>query len=98
MLDNIIFNLKRIRTEIISIAIVSLLILFLPSAAQSGLMALFITKALFVTLGVLYAHGSRKFLFPYIDMRTVIEGHNLGAILFLMAWYGVIVWAFAVGG
>jgi hypothetical protein len=98
MLDDLVFNLKRIRTEIISIGILSLFIFFLPSAAQAGLMALFITKALFVTLGVLYAHGSRKFLFPYIEMRIAIEGHNLGAMLFLMAWYGVIVWAFAVGG
>jgi hypothetical protein len=61
-------------------------------------MALFITKALFVTLGVLYAHGSRKFLFPYIEMRIEIEKHNLGSMLFLTVWYGVIVWAFAVGG
>ena len=97
-MNNIIFNIKRIRTELIFIVILSVLILFLPATAQAGLAALFITNALFVSLGVLYAHASRKFLFPYIDMRIAIEERHLGALAFLAIWYGVILWAFAVGG
>lgn len=91
-------NIRRIRTEIILIALLSIAIGFIPPEAKEGLLALFITKALFVTLGVLYAHASRKFLFAYLNLRELIESHHWGGVAFVTVWYGVIIWAFAVGG
>jgi len=91
-------GLMRIRTELIAIIILMAAVWFLPVEAKQGLMALFITKAMFVTLGVLYAHASRKFLFPYLDMEGLIKEHHWGGVAFLTAYYGVVIWAFAVGG
>lgn len=91
-------GLLRIRTEIIVILILMVAIYFIPPEAKAGLLALFITKALFVTLGVLYAHASRKFLFPYLDFVAVREERKWESVMFMAAWYVVIVWAFSMGG
>ena len=91
-------GIKRIRTEVLLIVVIGLLVTTLPAAAKEGLLALIITKPLFATLGVLYAHASRKFLFPYLDLRKLIEERRWDGVTFLTIWYGVIVWAFAVGG
>jgi hypothetical protein len=91
-------NIRRIRTEIVLILLLSIAILFIPPEAKEGLLALFITKALFVTLGVLYAHASRKFLFAYLNLRELIENHHWGGTAFITVWYGVIIYAFSVGG
>ena len=94
----IIRNLKRISTELVLIVVLMAAIWFIPAEAKAGLLALFITKSMFVTLGVLYAHASRKFLFPYLCFGDLIKEHHWPGIVFLSVWYGVIVWAFAVGG
>jgi hypothetical protein len=91
-------SLLRIRTEIIVITIMMIAIYFIPPEAKKGLLALFITKALFVTLGVLYAHASRKFLFPFIDLADKLDEGKWDLVVFLTVWYGVIIWAFSMGG
>lgn len=91
-------GLRRIRTELTLILVCLALTYFLPREAILGIVALFITKALFVVIGVLVGHSSRKFLFPYLDMQKMIEEHHWGGTVFLVAWYGVIIWAFAIGG
>ena len=91
-------EIVRIRTEIILLFVMAIAIVFIPQEARQGLLGLFITKGMFVTMGVLYAHASRKFLFPYLDMRELVEKHHWGGMAFLTVYYGVIVWAFAMGG
>jgi hypothetical protein len=91
-------GIKRIRTEIVAIVALTVAIWFIPPGAKQGVLALFITKTLFVTLGVLYAHASRKFLFPFLDFQKELKQDGSGVILFFVAWYGVIIWAFAAGG
>lgn len=90
--------IKRTRTELVALIILTVAIWFLPIEAKEGLLALFITKTMFVSLGVLYAHASRKFLFPYMDFVKARVEENWSSVIFLAVWYGVIVWAFAVGG
>jgi hypothetical protein len=91
-------KIKRSRTEITMLLIVCFAILFIPQEARMGLLGLFITKGMFVTMGVLYAHISRKFLFPYLDAEELIKEHHWGGMTFLTVWYGVIVWCFSMGG
>jgi hypothetical protein len=91
-------KIKRIRTELTLLSVLAIAIAFIPHEARLGLLGLFITKGMFVTMGVLYAHASRKFLFPYLDMEELIRLHHWGGISFLTVYYGVVVWAFAVGG
>ena len=91
-------KIKRIRTELTLLLVLAIAIAFIPPEARLGLLGLFITKGMFVTMGVLYAHASRKFLFPYLDMETLIAEHHWGGVAFLTAYYGVVIWAFAVGG
>lgn len=91
-------KVKRIRTELALLLVLAIAITFIPPEARLGLLGLFITKGMFVTMGVLYAHASRKFLFPYLDMEDLIAEHHWGGVAFLTAYYGVVIWAFAVGG
>jgi MFS superfamily sulfate permease-like transporter len=96
-------KIMRIRLELIMVIVLVVSARFLPQRADevtawTGLMSLMLVKSLSVTLGVLYAHGSRKFLFPYLDMKNLIMEHHWGGVTFLCVWYGVIVWAFGVGG
>ena len=91
-------KVKRIRTELTLLLVLAIAIAFIPPEARLGLLGLFITKGMFVTMGVLYAHASRKFLFPYLDMEKLLKDHHWGGLAFITAYYGVIIWAFAVGG
>ena len=93
-----VFELKRVRTEFTLILVCAMLSVLLPKEAIMGVLGLFITKTLFVVVGVLVAHSSRKFLFPYLDLQKMIEEHHWGGIGFMTAWYFVIIYAFAVGG
>jgi len=91
-------QVKRIRTELIMLCVLTVAVVFIPPEARMGLLGLFITKVMFVTMGVLYAHASRKFLFPYLSMENLLAEHHWGGMAFLTAYYGVIVYAFAIGG
>jgi len=92
------YTLQRSRVEIILAFFIGILTFFIPPSARQGLLGLLITKPLFVSLGVLYAHISRQFLFPYIDISKEIENHHWGSFGFMTVWYGVIIYAFAMGG
>jgi hypothetical protein len=91
-------KIKRSRTEIVMLLITVFAVMFIPPEARMGLLGLFITKAMFVTMGVLYAHVSRKFLFPYLDAEVLIKEHHWGGMAFLIVWYGVVIWCFSMGG
>ena len=78
--------------------IVSFALVFIPQEARMGALGLFITKAAFVTMGVLYAHISRKFLFPYLDAEALIKDHHWGGMAFITVYYGVIIYCFSMGG
>lgn len=90
--------LLRIRTELTLILVCVILAFFLPAQAVMGTIALFITKILSVNLGVLTAHASRKFMFPFLDFQRLLENKNWAGICFIIFWYGMIIWAFAIGG
>ena len=92
------FRLKRVITEVVLIALCGTLVLFLPKEAQYGIVSLFITKTVFVVIGILVAHSSRKFAFPYMDLQKMLDDHHWAGVVFLAVWYFVIIWAFAVGG
>lgn len=96
-------GLLRIRIELILILVLISTSWLLPTkpediTPQWGLLSLIITKFFGVTLGVLYAHASRKFLFDYLNLKELITEHHWGGIAFMSVWYGVIIWAFATGG
>lgn len=91
-------KVKRSRVELITLIVMSVCVSFLPQEARQGVFGLFITKGLFVTLGVGYAHVSRKFLFPYLDMEDLIKEHHWSGMIFLTIYYGVVIWAFSMGG
>jgi hypothetical protein len=91
-------NVKRSRVQLILVLVLIGCIFIIPQEARMGLLGLFITKAMGMTMGVLYAHYARLFLFPYLDLSKLVKGHKWEGVIFLTVWYGVIVWAFAVGG
>ena len=91
-------QIKRIRTELSMVAFCCVILAFLPREAIIGVISLFITKTLFTVIGILVAHSSRKFLFPYLDLQAQIKDHHWPAVIFMILWYGVIIWAFAAGG
>lgn len=91
-------KIKRSRVELIMLCVVAVAVLFIPPEARMGLLGLFITKLMFVTMGVLYAHASRKFLFPYLDFEVMMKEHHWGGMAFLTIYYTVIIYAFAIGG
>ena len=91
-------KIKRTRVELITLVIMTICIFLLPQEARVGVFGLFITKGLFVTLGVGYAHVSRKFLFPYLDFEVLMLEHHWGGMAFLTVYYGVVIWAFSMGG
>lgn len=67
----------------------------MPAEALYGCLAVVLTKILVISAGVLYAHVSRKLLFSYIDFSKEQEWSNN---LMVVAWYIVVIWAFARGG
>lgn len=94
------YELKRVTLDIISLIAVFLIAFFMPNAlmpelAKIGLLSIFMSKLIFVSAGVLHAHISRKLLFPYIDFSKDEEWTNN---LMIIAWYVVIISAWARGG
>lgn len=87
--------MKRISLDLVLFAAV--LILFalhsyvvLPAALQ--LLAL---KAMLVSGGVLHAHIARKLIFPKIDWTS---GKITSTVLVAIAFYVIIIYAYAIGG
>jgi hypothetical protein len=94
----LIIDIKRSRVELFFGIILICCLLFIPPEARMGLLGLFITKVMGITIGVLYAHYSRIFLFRYLDLSKMIEEHHWAGVVFTAVWYAVIIYAFAVGG
>lgn len=72
--------------------------LMLPKAALTGLLSLLASKVLTLTLGVFLAHLLRIIAFRYLDLSQMIEDHHWAGVIFLAVWYGVVIYAVAVGG
>ena len=89
---------KRSRISLFLVLVVAVCIVFIPPEGRMGLLGLFTTKTMGVALGILFAHWTRLFRFPYLDLSALVESHHWSGVIFLTVWYGVIIWAFAVGG
>lgn len=94
------YELKRVALDIVSLVAVFLIAFFMPDAlmpelAKIGLLSVFMSKLIFVSGGILHAHISRKLLFPYIDFSKDEDWTNNFMII---AWYVVIISAWARGG
>jgi hypothetical protein len=88
----------RNRTAIVLLVIIAICIYIIPQEARMGLLGLFTTKLMGVTLGILIAHFTRLFLFPYLELSKLIAEHHWPGVIFLAGWYYVIVYCFAMGG
>ena len=100
---NIRFNIHRSTVEIITLSFWVTVSFLLPvnswqETPQLRLLALMIQKGLPVSLGVLTAHASRCFLFPYLDLSCMIKEHHGWGVGFLAAWYVGIILSWAWGG
>lgn len=98
--NNFIFNFRRVWVDVISLIAVFLLAWFLPEAlmpelAKMGLLSIFMSKLIFVSAGIIHAHISRKLLWSYIAFSNEKEWTNN---LMIIAWYVVIISAWARGG
>jgi hypothetical protein len=99
-------RLKRSWVEA-SLLLFCLLLLFLapigkdPDEARAvmmGMISLFVTKTFFAVLGFSVAHWIRLYVFPYLSLEMMIREHHWPGVNFVAIWYGVWIWAFAVGG
>jgi len=89
-------NFQRTQFDLTSIVIVILLALFfLPIEAEIGFFSILIGKIAYVSIGILYAHISRKFIFPYINFEKERRWDNN---VMIILWYVVVIYCFAHGG
>jgi hypothetical protein len=49
-------------------------------------------------VGIFFAHITRIIAFPYLDLNALIKNNQWAGVVFLAIWYGVIVYAVAMGG
>ncbi|MFA5394405.1 MAG: hypothetical protein WC346_00115 [Methanogenium sp.] len=108
-------SLKRVKFELGLLGILMLLCCLTPTKwlepdqidAKIAFFTVLFGKLLYINFGILYAHISRKILFPYIDINLLIKGKskegegpvNSGqTVLFMAVWYGIIIWSMARGG
>lgn len=97
------FNIHRSSIEIFALVFWITVSFLLPinswqETPQLKLLALMIQKGLPVSLGILTAHSSRCFLFPYLDLSGMIKAHHWSGVLFLGSWYVGIILAWSWGG
>ena len=102
MWEKLKWTFSRIWFELLAIISIFAIIFLTPSSyiasadARIGLLALFITKFLFVSAGTLHAHAIREILFPYINFNKE-EGLTSNAVL-VIAIYVIVIFAWARGG
>jgi hypothetical protein len=84
----------------VSIALLLLVIgcAYLMPDSKVGILALFTTKMMGISIGILAAHYTRLYLFPYLDLDELIQAHHGWGVGFLIAWYMVIIYCFSMGG
>ena len=100
MLKRFIANSRRVAPDLgVLISIIIMLAIIparlVPVEAQAGLLSLFLTKLILISAGIVHAHLSRKWVFPYIDFKEEAVWSNN---LMIIAWYVVIIWGWARGG
>jgi len=66
--------------------------------AKMAFVSLMLTKAYATVMGILWADFSRKFLFPSISLEVAVKEKNLGTLIFIAIWYGVIIYGWQTGG
>ncbi len=95
-------NFKRSRVSLLLVLLVVVSAFLLPNTTEitprEALLSLITTKTIGVSMGVLIAHYSRVFRFPYMDLEELINNGHWAGVIFLAVWYGVIIWAFSMGG
>lgn len=91
-------SVQRNRIALIIIVVIAVCVYFLPPEARMGLLGLFTTKMMGISLGVLIAHFGRLYLFPYMDLSTMLAEHHWPGVIFMAAWYVVIIFCFSMGG
>jgi hypothetical protein len=99
-------GLGRVKFEIGLLCVLLLLCGLTPSSwldpdqinPKVAFFSVLLAKVLYVNFGILYAHISRKILFPYININGLIQEKNWPAVVLMTVWYGVIIWAMARGG
>ena len=83
-------NLKRVLIEIIAlIAIISLLFINNSGDDLKNIINLFLLKSMLAIFGIILAHGSRKLLFPYVDLqdKEFKAGHYVAIGLYFLYPY-----------
>jgi len=91
--------LKKVRVEVIVFAfLLGLTCFMMPREALIGLMSLLAAKILTLTVGVTFAHLMRIFGFPNLSITDMVKNGEWSGVIFLAAWYCVIIYAVAVGG
>ncbi len=93
-------NIKRIGLDISALISIGLLMILtpeniLPFEAKTNLVALFFTKFILVSAGIIHAHITRKLLFSYIDFSKEKEISNNIMIIMI---YVVIIFGWTRGG
>jgi len=93
-------SIRRVSFDILMLVLVFVVTMFLPEQifpemAKLGLLSIFISKLIFVSAGIFHAHISRKLIFPYINFE---QDKNWWNNIMIIAWYVVIISAWARGG
>jgi len=97
--------LRRTWFELLSILSIFFLIYFIPTDyitnsdvinPKLGLLSLFFSKFLFISMGILHATITRKVLFPYINFKEE-KGLTSNAIMVIVL-YAIIIFGWVRGG
>ena len=100
-------TLKRLAVPLVVLLAFSFLLIATQGGNFAGLLGflgtVFALKAFTAGLAILFLHGVRKTLFPYINLESFIHGSDptdrpaAAAIIGVLAWYVLGFWAL-VGG
>lgn len=96
-IESMLWNTKRISFSLGFLILMFLLALWM-STSMSGMtnvLGLWLSKAIFISSGIIHAHISRRLMWPYINFNTE---KNWGNNAMIIAWYVVIIWGWARGG
>ena len=88
---------KRVSFEILMLVMMFLLAMWMSQHISGliGMASIWLSKAIYISSGILHAHISRKLMWPYISFKNEKEWSNNAMII---AWYVVIIWGWARGG
>lgn len=100
MINNFLFQLKRISFDLMGILSIVLLFIFTPNdyfgeIGKVNSISLILTKFICISCGIIHFQITRKLLFPYIKFN---KEENWSNNLMIIAMFVVIVWGWARGG